>query len=201
MPLWRLLSAPRDAYWTAAVLSGSCSLAAGSWLLNNQQARCDGASLGVELPPPLLSDELVSAAKRGRIDTIATALEPDPSLASLRRSNPAQLPIDARAVGGRTILSYAAEREATLDLSRWMLEHGADPNATDQRGRSALAVAAWKGCVQTVLLLLRHGASPVNYDVYGLTPLHKAARDSGILGLSRHCCKLARYHLICRRQR
>ena len=38
-----------------------------------------------------------------------------------------------------------------------------------------MAVAAWKGCVQTLLLLLRHGATAVSYDAYGLAPLHKAA--------------------------
>ena len=176
LPQWQLLRLSsvvhKHACCTAVLLAGSCSLVAGSWLVNTKLARCDNASSGVELPPPLLSDELVSAAKRGRIDMIATAVEPDPSL---QRSKTAPLPVDARAVGGRTVLSHAAEREATLDLCRWMLEHGADPNSLDQRGRSALAVAAWRGCVQTVLLLLRHGASPVIYDVYGLAPLHKAA--------------------------
>ena len=55
-----------------------------------------------------------------------------------------------------------------------MLEHGADPNKPISVGEVRLR-SLHGGCVQTILLLLRHGASPVTYDVYGLAPLHKAA--------------------------
>ena len=153
------------------VAAGAWTVATSSCLLSSP-ANCHEVPLDGQVPSALLSEELVAAAKRGRIDRIAAALEPDPDL---RRLTPAPLSVDATALGGRTLLSYAVEREGNLALSRWMLEHGADPNTSDQRGRSALAVAACKDCVQTVLLLLRHGASAINYDVYGLAPLHKAA--------------------------
>ena len=159
----------------AALAAAGLAAATASRATECDAAAAQAAATGV------LPDELVTAAKRGRIDKIAAALKPEPpppgqgSTATGKPTAVAAMHVDARAVGGRTLLSYAAERDVTLDLSRWMLEYGADPNATDQRGMSVMAVAAWKGCVQTLLLLLRHGATAVSYDAYGLAPLHKAA--------------------------
>lgn len=110
----------------------------------------------------VLSDKLVWACRRGKVGTIHEALSQG-------------VDINARSVAGRTMLSYAAERDDMRPLSIWLLENGADVNAQDSRGFSVVAFAAWKDSVYTLLLLLKHGATPLTHDIYGLSPLHKAA--------------------------
>lgn len=75
---------------------------------------------------------------------------------------------------------------------RTLLEGGADPDAVDDQGRSALHVVASPVCIgqiflctcvrnaPAVRLLLHHGASPLLRDSQGATPLHEAARMSDL---------------------
>ncbi|XP_074060182.1 LOW QUALITY PROTEIN: ankyrin repeat domain-containing protein 54-like [Macrotis lagotis] len=58
---------------------------------------------------------------------------------------------------------------------RQLLEDGADPGATDDKGRTALHLAACNGHDQIVQLLLSHGADPDLKDGLGNSPLHLAA--------------------------
>jgi hypothetical protein len=51
------------------------------------------------------------------------------------------VPVDATDGRGRTILHHASHTDNTK-LMKWMLHHGANPNATDNNGFSPLAVAA-----------------------------------------------------------
>ena len=54
---------------------------------------------------------------------------------------------------------------------------GADVNATDNQGYSALAFAASFGHTDVLAVLGRHGADPNVQDAFGITPLiHAAAR-------------------------
>ena len=66
----------------------------------------------------------------------------------------------------------AAAIERVVDL---LLAHGAGLDATDNRGRTALMIAAALGDVATVDCLLRHGADRALKDKDGKTALDLAA--------------------------
>lgn len=59
---------------------------------------------------------------------------------------------------------------------RELLAEGADPNAADGNGDTALSLAAQFGRAEVVALLLKSGASVDAADAKGVTPLMKAAR-------------------------
>lgn len=69
--------------------------------------------------------------------------------------------IDARILGGgsETILMNSCVR-GHLDVVRWLLAHGADPEAVDARGWTALVCAVWEGRMEIVAALLAHGVDP-----------------------------------------
>jgi ankyrin repeat protein len=53
-------------------------------------------------------------------------------------------------------------------------EHGADPNIQNEKGRTPLHTAAFRGRVEVVELLLVYGADPTVKDKDGRTPLDLA---------------------------
>ncbi|XP_057701015.1 serine/threonine-protein phosphatase 6 regulatory ankyrin repeat subunit C-like isoform X9 [Corythoichthys intestinalis] len=61
------------------------------------------------------------------------------------------------------------------DCVHILLEKGADPDAGDQKGSTALHRAAALGCADGASALLEHGASALCRDARGRTPLHLAA--------------------------
>ena len=61
------------------------------------------------------------------------------------------------------------------DVTRLLLEHGADINARVEDGRTPLHVAAENGRVEVVRVLHEHGANIGAEDDEGRTPLHLAA--------------------------
>ncbi|XP_011305864.1 myotrophin [Fopius arisanus] len=67
-------------------------------------------------------------------------------------------------IDGRTPLHYAADYGQN-DVVRYLLDKGADANATDKHGITTLLAAIWEGHTNCVKLLLEKGANP-----YGLTP-------------------------------
>ncbi len=71
------------------------------------------------------------------------------------------------------------------DLLQIVLDAGADPEATDERGRTPLHWAARLGMVDSARLLLARGADPDARDHRGRTPLHDAcaAGEGGIIDL------------------
>jgi ankyrin repeat protein len=80
-----------------------------------------------------------------------------------------------------------AARHGSDDLTRVLLEFGADPNSGDGWGETPLHAAAladeFRG-IAVVKLLIEKGADPALSDVRGDTPLHKAAMHDAALLVS-----------------
>ncbi|XP_060101463.1 ankyrin repeat domain-containing protein 54 [Heteronotia binoei] len=80
---------------------------------------------------------------------------------------------------GKEIHALKRLREAAnandLETVQQLLEDGADPCASDDKGRTALHFASCNGNDHIVQLLLDHGADPNQRDGLGNTPLHLAA--------------------------
>jgi len=69
---------------------------------------------------------------------------------------------------------HIALRHESGDLCRLLLDHGANPNATDIWDNTPLYVASSSGQIAVVLLLLEYGARMSIQDVLGYTLLHEA---------------------------
>ncbi|MEZ4225701.1 MAG: ankyrin repeat domain-containing protein [Polyangiaceae bacterium] len=103
------------------------------------------------------------------------------------RENPRQLTkaaragvsLNARAPGpGFTALHVAAAKD-NLELTRQLLELGADPNVLADGGRSVLTTGLVHGCSQELLaLLVDHGADPLLANEDGFGPLHALAETN-----------------------
>lgn len=65
-----------------------------------------------------------------------------------------------------------------LEMMHWLLEHGADVNALDQKGFSALHRVAHAGQVEPLKCLIEHGAALNMASPEGYTALHFAAMSS-----------------------
>jgi ankyrin repeat protein len=81
---------------------------------------------------------------------------------------------------GRTLLHGAANR-GTLKAVRWLLEHGADPNALDEHGRSPLHVCARRNTSTSVVRLLIEAGSDIGArDASGNTALDYAVENKRV---------------------
>ena len=78
-----------------------------------------------------------------------------------------------------TPLSVAL-KEGRLEISRILLEHGADSNYQDNFGRSPLHIASRHPSDDLVRLLLDHGVNPNASDHRGRTALHEASSKGQI---------------------
>eukprot|EP00397_Hematodinium_sp_SG-2012_P018891 GEMP01019378.1.p1 GENE.GEMP01019378.1~~GEMP01019378.1.p1 ORF type:complete len:650 (+),score=129.07 GEMP01019378.1:24-1952(+) len=81
---------------------------------------------------------------------------------------------------GKTPLHGAASNSddaiASTDIVTWLCEHGADVNAADNWGYTALCVAARENCPEVCEALLAFRAQPTHVDKYHRSPLFKAAQ-------------------------
>lgn len=82
--------------------------------------------------------------------------------------------------GNWTPLMYAA-RQGSLDAARVLVEKGADLNATDPDGTTALVLAIINGHYDTAAMLAEKGADPNLADTAGMAALY-AAVDMNTLG-------------------
>lgn len=70
----------------------------------------------------------------------------------------------------------AAAEEGNVAAVRELLANGADVNAKDKNGVTALMCAAWEGNLKVVEILLANGADVNAKDKYGGTVLGKTAK-------------------------
>ena len=123
------------------------------------------------VPPP---GGIHDAAGTGDLERVRTLLAADPRTLA-----------DTAWTAARTPL-HAAIRGRHVEVVRYLVERGADVNARDRDGASALNYAAWWGPAEVVALLVDGGADVrTDVDGRGRSPLHMAAlRDqAGIAAL------------------
>lgn len=109
-------------------------------------------------------DPLHNAAYRGDLAVVRDLLETQ------------SVPVDRRtAFGYYTALVLAGYTEHT-HIVALLLNNGADVNAQDGMGMSALHCAAYYGRTETARLLIEHGANLTLTNSYGCTPLFEAVR-------------------------
>jgi ankyrin repeat protein len=121
------------------------------------------------------SDEHVAAAQR----LVDAALRAAPSASSLlSASNENGDTALHRVVGG------SAGGAQALAMARFLLERGAEANASNRLGNSPLLTAVWKGDIDMVRLLLDNGADFTQKDNKGINAL-KAAQEVGSTELQR----------------
>ncbi len=87
--------------------------------------------------------------------------------------------IDLRASGGWTLLMMAADA-GNLDLTRAVLERGANLHNKDSREQTALMLAAYSGTKEVMGLLIERGANTSDKDGLGRTALMLAASAGNI---------------------
>ena len=76
--------------------------------------------------------------------------------------------------GDTPLIAAALSGYKDPSLMAFLLEKGADPNVKNTHGSTALHLAAEKGCLETVKVLIQHGAEQEVVDGEGLTPLQRA---------------------------
>ena len=87
------------------------------------------------------------------------------------------------AVHGRTAIVYACQSgpslsdplSSNLDVVRELIARGANVNAADSRGETALTMASWQGFVDYVRVLLEAGANKRHTQNDGVTTAHLLA--------------------------
>ncbi|KAJ8352494.1 hypothetical protein SKAU_G00239700 [Synaphobranchus kaupii] len=109
----------------------------------------------------------------GRSALSAAALEGHDEVAELLMRRGADT--DVRDAEGRPLL-YLLVLEGRLDMAALLIQKGGTPlESRDSEGRTALHVAAWRGSLEAVGLLLRGGADTDARDGEGRPPLHSTA--------------------------
>lgn len=123
------------------------------------------------LPSALRGQEIIEAAKAGRIDLARELASADPDL------------LQAEDESGYTALRWAAIR-GHGELARFLAEAGSDPNNVGADGGTSLHGAAHHDDAETMVALLEAGGDVAIQNRWGRTPLHVAARR-GCLGVAR----------------
>jgi len=98
-----------------------------------------------------------------------------------------EVPVDFKNKFGQTPLYYAVDSD-DVEFARFLINHGANVNATDYFGFTPLHEAIVRGSYGVAKLLIKNGANVNSKDQYGYTPLHlvciSSLLSSGILQFS-----------------
>ena len=87
---------------------------------------------------------------------------------------------DAATVDGLTALHYAAQN-GSLDIIKFLVEHGADISAQDyEQSRSVIHFAAENGDIECIKYLTEHEADLLDKDANGATAFHYAVRANNL---------------------
>jgi len=87
---------------------------------------------------------------------------------------------DAATVDGLTALHYAAQN-GSLDIIKFLVEHGADISAQDyEQSRSVIHFAALNGDIECIKYLTENGADLLDKDANGATAFHYAVMANNL---------------------
>ena len=82
--------------------------------------------------------------------------------------------VDVRGQYKRTLLHAVSMSRRVVDIMRWMLNHGADPNAREDRRWTPLHLATRNTQLEAVQVLIEHNADINSQNTVGETPLYTA---------------------------
>lgn len=101
-----------------------------------------------------------------------------------------QRDLNTRSPSGQTVLMLAAVG-GHLDLTKYLLDQGADPNAVDFGGNTLLMDLVFKGDLEMIKLLLQYGADTSHRNVRGFT-----ARDLAVMFNRKDVLRLLNYETV-----
>ena len=113
--------------------------------------------------------------------------------------------VRARNRRGAEPLHYAADggpgledrdSDGQRDVISYLIEAGADPNATDKSGVAPLHRAVRNRCSAAVSILIDKGADPMRMNKSGSTPLHLAVQNTGKSNSGSHAAKEEQHRII-----
>jgi ankyrin repeat protein len=80
---------------------------------------------------------------------------------------------------GLTPLYFASQHDH-LDVVKFLVDNGADPNIADNDGQTPIMIAIINGHIDVVRVLLEKGADPNQADDFNSTPLSFASQDGDL---------------------
>jgi ankyrin repeat protein len=113
------------------------------------------------------AETIHDAVRAGNAATVKTVLQKDP--AAINRPDASK---------NTPLLLAVSALKIDPVLVKLLLQIGADVNASDGRGQTALHLAAQRGSTEVAIELLKRKANPNAKDDQGLTPLDEAAFTS-----------------------
>lgn len=142
--------------------------------------RAVGADRGGDSALTIGATPLHRAARGGDVESVRLLLQhgADPELPQVQGITPLQLAAGLGHGGADTRGRFYNENQA-IDVLNVLIEGGAEVNAQDGQGRSALHGAVRKGWTKVIQLLVEAGADPNLADSNGLTPLDYALGRTG----------------------
>ncbi len=104
-----------------------------------------------------LSEDIFQLARSGEVNKLRELIDLNPELDINQKNHKGYSPLMLAVYNGNH------------EVSRMLLEEGADPNSSDLSGSTVLMGAAFKGDVEMVILLVNRGAKPDLINHNGIT--------------------------------